>query len=62
MTNLYTDGDSLARRRATAASLLDAETLELYTDDSEAGLMSTILHEATHNPRPRQRVPRRGQE
>lgn len=49
MTNLYTDPDSLARRRATAASLLDAATLEQYTDDSEAGLMSTILHEATHN-------------
>ena len=49
MTNLYTDADSLARRRATAASLLDAESLHLYTDDTEAGLMSTILHEATHN-------------
>lgn len=49
MTNLYTDADSLARRRATAASLLSAETMQVYTDETEAGLMSTILHEATHN-------------
>ncbi len=49
MTNLYTDADSLARRRATAASLLQAETMALYSDDPEPGLVATILHEATHN-------------
>ncbi|HJK89827.1 MAG TPA: hypothetical protein RMH85_08335 [Polyangiaceae bacterium LLY-WYZ-15_(1-7)] len=54
MTNLYTDADSLARRRATAASLLAPETMELHTDDPEPGLLSTILHEATHNLGPAQ--------
>ncbi len=49
MTNLYTDPDSLARRRGTAASLLSAEAMDLYTDDSQPGLVGTILHEATHN-------------
>ena len=49
MTNLYTDPDSSARRRATAESLFTAETLTHYTDDREPGLLSTILHEATHN-------------
>ncbi|MEM9074546.1 MAG: hypothetical protein AAGE52_38985 [Myxococcota bacterium] len=49
MTNLYTDGDSLARRRTTSASLFTEATMAHYTDDSAPGLMSTILHEATHN-------------
>lgn len=49
MTNLYTDADSLARRRATAASLLQAETMAFYSDDPQPGLVATILHEATHN-------------
>ncbi len=49
MTNLYTDTDSLARGQQTAASLLSPETMALYTSSPEAGLMSTILHEATHN-------------
>jgi hypothetical protein len=49
MTNLYTDPDSLARRRAQASSLFDAATMAEYGDDPGAGLLSTILHEATHN-------------
>ncbi len=49
MSNLYTDPDSDARRRAQAASLLTASAMESYTDDPTPGLLSTILHEATHN-------------
>ncbi|MGE3635190.1 MAG: hypothetical protein AB7P00_35130, partial [Sandaracinaceae bacterium] len=49
MTNLYTDPDSLLRRRANAASVLSAATFERYTDDQTPSLLSTILHEATHN-------------
>ena len=49
MTNLYTDPDSLQRRRVTASSLLSSATMQVYVDDPGAGLMSTILHEATHN-------------
>ncbi len=49
MTNLYTDEDSRRIRREQAASLLSAETMEVFTGDPEAGLVSTILHEATHN-------------
>lgn len=49
MSNLFTDPDSLAMRRAQAASLLSPETMQHYTSDPEAGLLSTILHEATHN-------------
>ncbi len=49
MTNLYTDDDSRRIRREQAASLLSAETMELFTGEPEPGLLSTILHEATHN-------------
>jgi hypothetical protein len=49
MSNLYTDADSLARRRAQAMSLLDTAAMGPYTDDATPGLLSTILHEATHN-------------
>lgn len=49
MSNLYTDPDSLRNRRDGAASLFDAETMKSYTDSSEPGLLSTILHEASHN-------------
>jgi len=61
MTNLYTDPDSQARGRATAASLFSADTMAHHASDADAALMSTILHEATHNLGPT-RVPseRRG--
>lgn len=49
MTNLYADPDSLTVRRAKAASLLDAKTMAAYGKDTQAGLLATILHEATHN-------------
>lgn len=49
MSNLYTDPDSDARRRAQASSMLAAGAMADYTDDATPGLLSTILHEATHN-------------
>jgi hypothetical protein len=49
MSNLYTDPDSLKIRRAKAESLFTKESLALYADDAQPGLLSTILHEATHN-------------
>jgi len=49
MVNLFTDDDSLATRHAAAATLLDTASMASYVDDPEPGLLSTILHEATHN-------------
>jgi hypothetical protein len=49
MSNLYTDPDSLEFRRDQASSLLDAATMAAYTDSPTPGLLSTILHEASHN-------------
>jgi hypothetical protein len=49
MTNLYTDPDSMAARRAQAESVLDAAAIKLYAGTTEPGLLSTILHEAMHN-------------
>lgn len=49
MTNFYTDPDSLAIRRAQAASLFDLATFATYSDDPLPGLLATILHEAAHN-------------
>jgi hypothetical protein len=49
MVNLYGDPDSIAARRSQAESMLDAKSLENYTGAQEPGLLSTILHEATHN-------------
>ncbi len=49
MTNLNTDPDSMAARRAQAESLLDAASAKLYAGTNEPGLLSTILHEAMHN-------------
>lgn len=49
MVNLYTDADSTAAHRETAASLLCSATMSAYTDDKEPGIMSVVLHEAAHN-------------
>ncbi len=49
MFNLYTDPDSLAARRGQAESVLDASAMKTYSGDAQPGLLSTILHEATHN-------------
>ncbi|HTJ81564.1 MAG TPA: hypothetical protein VL400_07555, partial [Polyangiaceae bacterium] len=49
MTNLYMDPDSQGVRRQKAASLLAPDTMAKYVDEPGAGLLSTVLHEATHN-------------
>jgi hypothetical protein len=49
MTNLFRDPDSLLDARELCASLLDAEAAALRTDEALPGLLTTILHEATHN-------------
>jgi hypothetical protein len=49
MSNLYQDVDSHAIRRSQAESLLSAESMKAYVDSATPGLLSTILHEATHN-------------
>jgi hypothetical protein len=49
VTNLARDADSLAARRSQLASLFDTATMAGYSDDGQADLLTTILHEATHN-------------
>ncbi len=49
MSNLYTDADSRQNRKVQAYSLITAETMKRFTDADAPGLLSTILHEATHN-------------
>jgi len=49
MSNLYTDPDSQKIRRDQAESLLSKESMARYSDAQLPGLLSTILHEATHN-------------
>jgi hypothetical protein len=49
MSNLYLDSDSIRYRRARAEALLDKESMAALTDNPTAGLLTTILHEATHN-------------
>ncbi len=49
MVNINTDPDSRAARKAQMESLLDAASAKLYPESTEPGLLSTILHEATHN-------------
>lgn len=49
MVNYYQDPDSVAARRGQAESVLDAGAMKSYTGALEPGLLSTILHEATHN-------------
>jgi hypothetical protein len=58
MSNLYTDPDSRAVRRAQAESLLAPEAMERYTEDKRLTLLDIILHEATHNfgPQPDTRL------
>jgi hypothetical protein len=54
VTNLYQDPDSRAARHAQAMSVMDATSMANYPDTSEAELVNTILHEATHNLGPAQ--------
>jgi hypothetical protein len=49
MVNINTDADSRSARKAQMESMLDAASAKLYPDSTEPGLLSTILHEATHN-------------
>jgi hypothetical protein len=49
MSNINSDADSLDRRRKRAESLLDADAMKGIADSMESSLLSTILHEATHN-------------
>jgi hypothetical protein len=49
MSNLSGDADSRAARRLGADALFDAASLRDYSDSLTPGLLSTILHEATHN-------------
>lgn len=49
MVNINTDADSRAARKSQMESLLDATSAKSYPESTEPGLLSTILHEATHN-------------
>ncbi|HSN30135.1 MAG TPA: hypothetical protein VLT45_27800 [Kofleriaceae bacterium] len=49
MVNLYLDSDSIAARRQQAESVLDKASMAAYTGEQEPQLLTTILHEATHN-------------
>jgi len=49
MTNLFEDPDSKKTARLKAGEMFDAAVLKNYPSDKEAGLVGTILHEATHN-------------
>jgi len=49
MVNLDTDPDSVAVRRAKAATVLDTTSMASYPATPEPGVLTTILHEATHN-------------
>ena len=60
MANLYTDPDSVTSRARAASALLCAESMKNYSTAREASLVSTILHEATHNLGPAQEYRVRG--
>lgn len=49
MTNLFEDPDSKKTALLKAGEMFDAAALKNYPSDKEAGLVGTILHEATHN-------------
>ncbi|HEX8796657.1 MAG TPA: hypothetical protein VF765_37155 [Polyangiaceae bacterium] len=49
MVNIGATPDTLAMYRKQLESLLDAESMKTWADDPQAQLMTTILHEATHN-------------
>jgi hypothetical protein len=49
MTNLYTDADSKRIMRDQVSALFCASAMGYYTDESAPQIMSTVLHEASHN-------------
>ncbi len=54
MVNFYVDKDSRAAFNRQAKSVLCPETMSAFVEDDEAEVMSTVLHEATHNFGPAQ--------
>ncbi|MCL2778975.1 MAG: hypothetical protein FWD73_13320 [Polyangiaceae bacterium] len=60
MTNFYTDPDSISALRDSSNSLFCKATMAKYTSDPEPQLMSTVLHEATHNLGPAHQYKVRG--
>ena len=61
MSNLYNDADSLGRRKTQAESLLSKDAMGFYSSTPQAGLLTTILHEATHNLGPAHEYTFKGQ-
>ncbi|MBL8909084.1 MAG: hypothetical protein JNM17_00135 [Archangium sp.] len=49
MTNLYTDADSRAALEKQVASLYCTATMNQFSSDPNAALISVVLHEAAHN-------------
>jgi hypothetical protein len=49
MSNLYTDPDSVRIQREQVRSLFTESAMQHHSDDPMPGLLSTILHEASHN-------------
>jgi hypothetical protein len=49
MANFYTDPDSRAIQRAQAEALLCKDSMAIYSDEADAIVMGTVLHEAAHN-------------
>jgi hypothetical protein len=61
MSNLFNDPDSLGRRKQQAESLLSKDAIAFYSSTPQAGLLTTILHEATHNLGPAHEYAFKGQ-
>ncbi len=61
MSNLFNDPDSLARRKQQAESLLSSDAIAFYSSTPQAGMLTTILHEATHNLGPAHEYAFKGQ-
>ena len=49
MTNFYADPESKEVQRRRAESLLCPATMARYSDDRDASVLGTVLHEAAHN-------------
>jgi hypothetical protein len=49
MVNIGATSDTLAMYHKQLESLVDADTMKAWADDPQPQLMTTILHEATHN-------------
>lgn len=49
MTNFYKDADSRADRKMQQESIFCSATMSRAVDNDEAGLLDTLLHEASHN-------------